>query len=174
MGMFLRFFRIFRKPRLIFYRESWGGGMTGRHGTLTVSENPDGTEIISREEFRMPREPPDLAVTRLPPASGCLMRIQEICDSRISWLLRYSPRIPFKILDRENRYFVLRREDGSEWSCDNRHFLPPGFLSAVQDIRDVIDRAEAGGSPSEADSTSDSPSDSPADISSHHGKESLG
>ena len=137
MGMFLRFFRIFRKPRLIFYRESWGGGMTGRHGTLTVSENPDGTEIISREEFRMPREPPDLAVTRLPPASGCLMRIQEICDSRISWLLRYSPRIPFKILDRENRYFVLRREDGSEWSCDNRHFLPPGFLSAVLDIRDT-------------------------------------
>ncbi|WP_019002020.1 hypothetical protein [Succinimonas amylolytica] len=148
----------FKGSRLVFYRESWGGGMTGKYGAVTVSRNPDGTETVFREESRMPREEPEITETRLPAAAGCLLRIQEIFDRKVFWLLRYSPRIPFKILDRENRYYLFRRENGAEWSCDNRHFLTPGFLEAVQEIRDLIRQSESGaGSPEVISRGADSP-----------------
>ena len=140
--------RIFKKPRLVFYRESWGGGMTGRHGEITVSETSSGAVIITRKEAGpgvASRESSVIAAAGQNPA--CLSRIQQIFADRVCRLLRYSPRIPFLILDKENRYYAFRWDNGREWSCDTRHFLTPGFMEAMREINEEIARAEESGTP---------------------------
>lgn len=138
----------FQKPRLVFFRESWGGGMTGRHGELTVAEIAPGIVIITRKETgpgAASRESPVIAETEQ--NAACLGRIQQIFDQRVCRLLRYSPRIPFLILDKENRYYVFRWDNGREWSCDTGHFLTPGFREAIREINEAIIRAEESGNP---------------------------
>ena len=133
----------FQKPRLVFFRESWGGGMTGRHGELTVAGTAPGVVTIIRKEagpgaaFRK-----ESVITVTGQDAACLCRIQQIFDKRVCRLLRYSPRIPFLILDKENRYFSFRWDNGREWSCDTGHFLTPGFREAIREINEAIIRAE--------------------------------
>ena len=140
--------RLFQKPRLVFYRESWGGGMTGRHGEITVSETSSGDVIITRKEAGpgvASRESSVIAAAGQ--NAACLTRIQQIFNNRVCRLLSHSPRIPFLILDKENHYYIFRWDNGREWSCDTRHFLTPGFGEAIREIHEEIARAEESGTP---------------------------
>ena len=140
--------RLFQKPRLIFYRESWGGGMTGRHGVITVTGTASGAVIIRREETGPGISSRCSSVIAAAGQGGpCLVRIQQIFDKRVCRLLSCSPRIPFLILDKENRYYAFRWDNGREWSCDTRHFLTPGFGEAIREIHEEIARAEESGTP---------------------------
>ena len=145
---FFRSGRLFQKPRLIFYRESWGGGMTGRHGVITVTETDTGAVIIRREETGPGVSSRCSSVIAAAGRGGpCLARIQQIFDKRVCRLLSCSPRIPFLILDKENRYYAFRWDNGREWACDTRHFLTPGFMEAMREIHEEIARTEEGGTP---------------------------
>ena len=139
--------RIFKKPRLVFYRESWGGGMTGRHGELIVAESSSGSVIIRKEAGPGIAFLKSSVIAETGQDAACLARIQQIFDKRVCRLLRYSPRIPFLILDKENRYYAFRWDNGREWSCDTRHFLTPGFMEAIQEIHEEITRAEESETP---------------------------
>jgi hypothetical protein len=140
--------RLFQKPRLVFFRESWGGGMTGRHGVITVTETDTGAVIIRREETGPGVSSRCSSVIAAAGRGGpCLARIQQIFDKRVCRLLSCSPRIPFLILDKENRYYVFRWDNGREWSCDTGHFLTPGFREAIREINEAIIRAEESGNP---------------------------
>ena len=158
---FFRRSRLFQKPRLVFFRESWGGGMTGRHGVITVTETESGTVIIRREENGPGVSSRCFSVIAAAGQGGlCLARIQQIFDKRVCRLLRYSPRIPFLILDKENRYYAFRWDNGREWACDTRHFLTPGFMEAMREIDKEIARAEESGTP-ESDGIPASGAESP-------------
>ena len=86
--------RLFQKPRLIFYRESWSGGMTGRHGVITVTETDTGAVIIRREETGPGVSSRCSSVIAAAGRGGpCLARIQQIFDKRVCRLLSCSPRI---------------------------------------------------------------------------------